>query len=164
MAEDEEEIKENNFTKMYGEKGLGWRVSLSIIAGVGWLVFIILWLFFYASNYTGYQNVAIFLISILAIIAILGAPWIIWGMRQQTKEEKKMWKTRGFRWRVWLSGILALALMIFLIYWFWYQASTYDLYQNIAIFIVSILIAGGAMGASWAPWGIKHGHKFEKEK
>ena len=155
---------EENKKDIMQTKGLGWRVSLSIITGVAWLVFLILWLFFYASNYSGYQNFAIIILSILAVAVVLSGPWIIWGMKHQTKEEKEMWKTQGFRWRVWLSGILAIVLVFFLIYWFWYQAATYDLYQNIAIFIVSILIIGGVMGASWAPWGIKHGQKFEHKK
>jgi hypothetical protein len=37
-------------------------------------------------------------------------------------------------------------------------------YQNIAIFIVSLLIAGGSLAASWAPWGMKYGNQFEEEK
>ena len=47
--------------------------------------------------------------------------------------------------------------------WLFFYATEYNVYQNIAIFIVSILAFGGIMGAAWAPWGIKHGHKFEKK-
>ena len=91
MEEKDEEIIET--------KGMGWRVSLSILVGVGWLVFLILWLFFYAIKYSGYQNVAIFLLSILAICVILGIPWAAWGRRHFREEERQMWKTKGFRWR-----------------------------------------------------------------
>ena len=156
MVEHEKEIMKT--------KGFGWRVSLSIIIGIGWLVFLVLWLFFYATNYTFYQNIAIVLLSLLVVGFILGVPWMFWGMKFRTEQEKEMWKTQGFRWRAWLSGILALALVIFLIYWSWYHASVYNIYQNIAIFIVSILIIMGALGASWAPWGIKYGHRFEKKR
>ena len=31
------------------------------------------------------------------------------------------------------------------------------------IFIVSILIIGGVLGAAWAPWGMRHSHKFDKQ-
>ena len=72
-----------------------------------------------------------------------------------------MWKTKGFKSRVGLSIIIAFVLIIFLIYWFWSLAEGYSLYQNIAIFIVSILIVGGVLGASWAPWGIKYSEKFD---
>lgn len=36
---------------MMETKGMGWRVSLSILVGVGWLVFVLLWFFFYADTY-----------------------------------------------------------------------------------------------------------------
>jgi hypothetical protein len=146
------------------KEGLGWRVSLSIIVGVSWLVFVILWLFFYAGEYSWEKNFAIVLLSILVIIGILGIPWTIWGMKHRKKHEIEMCQTKGFKWRIILSCTLAFILIIFLIYWFWFLAEPYSVYQNIAIFIVAILIIGGVVGASWAPWGIKHGHKFEEEK
>jgi hypothetical protein len=145
-------------------QGMGWEVSLSIIGGVGWLVFLILWLFFYASNYPWEKNVAIFLLSLLVMGCILGLPWMIWGIRHRTEREKEIWHTKGFRWRVWLSMILFFFILIFLIYWFWYLAEPYTLYQNLAIIIVSILIVGGIIGASWIPWGMKYGETFDKKK
>ena len=36
---------------IHEKKGLAWRVSLSILVGVGWLVFLVVWLFFYAKKY-----------------------------------------------------------------------------------------------------------------
>jgi hypothetical protein len=138
-------------------KGLGWKVSLSILGGVGWLVFLVAWLFFYAKKYVWEQNVAIFLMSILVLIGLLGVPWAYWALKKQTSVEKEMWKIKGFRWRVWVSIIVGLSVIIFLIYWFWVLAEPYDIYQNLAIFIISLLIAGGILGAMWAPWGIAHG-------
>jgi hypothetical protein len=58
--------------------GFAWRVSLSIIVGIGWFVFLILWFAFYASDYTVYQNIASILVSILIMGAILGASWASW--------------------------------------------------------------------------------------
>ena len=138
-------------------KGLAWKVSLSILVGVGWLVFLVVWLFFYAKKYAWEQNVAIFLMSLLILIGFLGVPWAYWALKKQTSGEKEMWKIKGFRWRVMVSIIVALGVIIFLIYWFWALAEPYDVYQNLAIFIVSFLIAGGILGAMWAPWGMTHG-------
>ena len=59
--------------EMIKTKGFGWRISLSIIVGVGWLIFLILWLFFYASGFNIYQNIAIFIVSILIVGGVLGA-------------------------------------------------------------------------------------------
>lgn len=74
-----------------------------------------------------------------------------------------MWKVKGFKSRVAISGILVFAAFVFLIYWFWYLAQPYNVYQNIVIFIIPFLIAGGILGAMWAPWGMKHGRRFEKK-
>jgi len=143
------------------QPGFGWRVSLSILVGVGWLIFLVLWLFFYAELFSWEKNIAIFLLSILLVGAILGIPWTIWGVRFRTRQENEMWHTKGFRTRVYASVVVALVLVIFLICWFWFFAEPFSVYQNLAIFIVSILAVGGIMGASWAPWSMKHGPEFD---
>jgi len=38
----------------YNWKG---RIAISIIAGVGWFIFLIVWLFYYANDYSIYQNI-----------------------------------------------------------------------------------------------------------
>lgn len=60
--------------------GFGWRVSVSILVGFGWLIFLILWLLFYAQSFNPYQNLAVVLVSILVAIAILSAMWASWGV------------------------------------------------------------------------------------
>jgi hypothetical protein len=143
----------------------GWKVSLSIGMGIGWIVFVIIWLAFFAGNetynFSGYQNFAVILISILVVILVLGGSWASWGLKQIPKEGKEMMKMAGFASRVVVSIIIPLALMIFLIIWFFFYATNFDLYQNIAVFIVSILIMAGIMGAIWAPWGMKHEKDFK---
>ena len=61
--------------------GLGCRVALSVVVGCLWLAFLVLWLFFLADKYSIYQNIAIFLVSVLAVGGILGAAWASWGMK-----------------------------------------------------------------------------------
>lgn len=141
----------------------GWRVSLSIIAGVAWLIFVIVWLAFYAGNYDVYRNIAIVLISILVMIVVLGVPWAVWAIRYIPEEGREMMKAAGFTSRVAVSIVIPFALLIFLIVWFYCYASDFNVYQNIAIFLVSVLAVGGAMGAIWASWGMKYGKKFEEK-
>jgi len=77
-------------------------------------------------------------------------------------KDEEIMKTKGFGWRISLSIISGVGWLIFLIIWLFFYATDFNVYQNIAIIIVSILAIGGIMGATWAPWGIKHGDKFEK--
>ena len=73
--------KEEMDEEMMMEPGFRWRVALSILVGIGWLIFLIIWLAFYAADFNVYQNIAIFLVSILAIAAILGPAWAHWRMK-----------------------------------------------------------------------------------
>ncbi|MDD3492376.1 MAG: hypothetical protein PHU95_03430 [Candidatus Thermoplasmatota archaeon] len=145
------------------EPGVGWRVSLSILGGVGWLAFLIVWLFFFAADYTGYQNVAILLLSLLVAGAVAGMPWAVWGWRHRTPREMAMNKTPGFRWRVAASALMACLLLAFLIVWLFFFAGDYSIYRNLAVLLVAVLLFGGIQGAMWAPWGMRHGDDFGEE-
>jgi hypothetical protein len=142
-------------------KPSGWRISLSIGMGIGWLIFLIIWLAFFAGDYSFYRNIAIIMISILIVFLILGGSWAAWGIKFIPKEGKEILQTQGFKIRVIVSIIIPFAMIIFWIYWFYFLAENFDLYQNFAIFLVSILAVGGILGGMWAPWGMKHGEKFE---
>jgi len=143
-------------------KPSGWRVSLSIVMGVGWLIFLIIWLAFYAGNYSFNKNIAIILISILVLIVVLGGSWAAWGLKQIPEEGKEMMRKTGFKTRVIISIFIPFVLMIFLIIWFYFYADNFNIYQNFAVFLVSILVVGGVLGAMWAPWGMKHGKEFDE--
>jgi len=140
----------------------GWRVSLSIVMGVGWLIFLIIWLAFYAGNYSFYRNLSFILISILVLVVVIGGSWAVWGFRHIPVKGKEMMRKTGFRSRMVVSIVVPFALMIFLILWFYFYAEEYNVYQNIAVFLVSILVVGGALGVVWSSWGMKHGKDFEK--
>ena len=88
-GEDKEKMEEEFCEKMIETPEMRWRVSLSIIVGVGWIVFLILWLAFYASDFSVYENIAIFLASLLIVGAILGASWASWGMKYSREFKKK---------------------------------------------------------------------------
>lgn len=140
----------------------GWKPSISIIGGVGWLIFVIIWLAFYATDYSWEKNLAVLLLSILIVFLGIGGMWAIWSLRMIPKRGWEMFKISGFRWRVLTSIILPFAVLIFLIIWFWYYAEPYSVWQNIAVLLVTLLAIGGILGAIWARWGIKHGHEMKK--
>jgi uncharacterized membrane protein len=144
------------------KKNLGLKPSISIIAGVGWLIFIILWLAFYASDYSWEKNLAILLLSVLIVFLLLGGMWALWSLRMIPKSEWEMFKIKGFKWRITISIVLPFLAIIFLISWFWYYAEPYTVWQNVAVLLVVLLAIGGILGAIWAQWGMKHGRKMEK--
>jgi hypothetical protein len=135
----------------------GWAISLTILIGVGWVVFLLLWLFFYGYPRAEWErNISVILLSVLILCGVLGTPWGVWAIKNQSARDKELWATKGFKSRLAISIIFGLAALLFLIYWFWYQAIPYSVFQNLVIFIVTFLIVGGILGAFWAPWGMKH--------
>jgi hypothetical protein len=143
--------------------GFGWRVSLSIIVGIGWLVFLVLWLGFIASYYNVYQNIATFLVSILVMGGILGTAWVSLGKKFGNVFEKEKMKHEGYRWRKAFSSVLGTGLLIFVIFWFFFYAGDYSIYQNLAILLVAALVVGGVMGIVWATWTTKYRSEIETE-
>ena len=63
--------------------GMGWRVGVSIVTFFGSMIAVILWLFFYATSFSVYQNIALVVVILLAFIAVMGATWASWGMKQR---------------------------------------------------------------------------------
>jgi hypothetical protein len=61
--------------------GLASRIAASIVVSVAWLVFLIIFFAFYADRFSVYQNLAVFLASILVVGAILGPMWVYWGIK-----------------------------------------------------------------------------------
>jgi len=60
--------------------GLGTRAAVTIIVGVGWLVFLIIFLAFYAGNYSVWQNLAVFLASMLIAGGTIAIMWVAWAL------------------------------------------------------------------------------------
>ncbi|MGZ4863943.1 MAG: hypothetical protein ACXV5H_02920 [Halobacteriota archaeon] len=60
--------------------------SLLLFAGIAiafvWLLFMGLWLFFFASNFSIWENVEIFTISVAAVAILETAVWLPWGLKQ----------------------------------------------------------------------------------
>jgi hypothetical protein len=56
----------------------GSRIAGTVAVGVGWLAFILLWLAFYAGNFDFWQNLAMFVVSVIVAIGIVAVMWIRW--------------------------------------------------------------------------------------
>jgi hypothetical protein len=58
-----------------------WRIYITIIVGLGWLVALALWLFYYAASLSILQNIGVFILS-LAVAGIIIVPiWVPWGLK-----------------------------------------------------------------------------------
>lgn len=85
----EERKKEPEYKRPEDTPGFGLRVAISIISVFAIIAFFILWLFFFADKFSLYQNVAVFLVAVLAFIAIMGAGWASWGIKYGRKFDKQ---------------------------------------------------------------------------
>lgn len=136
-------------------RGFGWRVSASIAVFFAWLIFLIIWLFFYASDYSVFQNLAVVLVSILAGIGILAATWASWGLRFAKHFEHEVHEVHKPKWPTVLSAITGVGWLIFIVIWLFFYADDFSGYQNLAIVIVSIMVLAGISTAAWASWGTR---------
>ncbi|MGZ7107475.1 MAG: hypothetical protein ACXVHW_00760 [Methanobacterium sp.] len=57
------------------------RIYATIIIGMLWLLFLGLWLFYYATFYSILQNIAVFLISFVIVGAIIIPIWLPWSLK-----------------------------------------------------------------------------------
>lgn len=76
-------------TERVRPEGMGWRVSVSIVTFFGLVIAVILWLSFYVQKFNVYQNISVIVVILLAFIAIMGATWASWGMRQAFRAEQQ---------------------------------------------------------------------------
>jgi len=134
------------------------KVAVSIVVGVGWLIFLILFVAFYAEGFSIYENLAIILASILVTGAIRGPMWAYWGIK--TGRARK--KPPGLAPRVAVSTVVGCGWLIFFILFLVFYAEDFSIYRNLAIILVSLLVVGAIEGAMWAPWAMKTGRARKK--
>lgn len=65
--------------------GLALRVVISIIVFFGLLIVAIVYVAFFASSFSLFQQIAVIVVALLLATAILGAMWASWGMNLEKK-------------------------------------------------------------------------------
>ncbi|MDI6642885.1 MAG: hypothetical protein QMD95_02405 [Candidatus Hodarchaeaceae archaeon] len=70
------------------------RTAASIVVGIGWLIFLVLFLWFYAEGLGIYKSLAIFVLSILVVGVILALMWVSWGIKTARVWKKKVRRKR----------------------------------------------------------------------
>lgn len=134
--------------------GLEWRVPATILTLAAWLAFVILWLSFFASDLDIYQNLAMALISLVVLFGALGAVWAGFGMRMRMMygPGREWSRPAGERRERWARRIIWLGWAVFLVLWLLYYADGFTGFQNLAVLIASLLVAGALSAAVRAAW------------
>ena len=57
------------------------RISATVVAIVGWLAFIVLYLAFFVGNFDFWQKLAVFIASGAIILGIIAIVWIKWALK-----------------------------------------------------------------------------------
>ena len=202
----DEDFEERRWKSRGTSSGWKWRTVLSIISAFAWLIFLVVWLFFYASDFDVYQNIAIFFLSIFAVFLVNGVTWKSFDRSQKLRSSASiifgliwfafllywlffyaseyslveniavfilsllvlgalnsiLWipGRSGVSWRAALSAVSAIGWIGFLIIWFWMFRTDYTIYQNIAVFIISVLVLAAVNVAVWVPYGLRKARKY----
>ncbi|MHA2027191.1 MAG: hypothetical protein ACW98U_14915, partial [Candidatus Thorarchaeota archaeon] len=101
-----------------------------------WIGFVIIWLFFFASGYGIFENIAVVFVALLVVMALNAILWI---------------PSYEGGWRAKTSVISGVAWIIFLIVWIVFYASGFGFYENIGIAIASLLLVGAINVGMWVP-------------
>ncbi len=142
----------------WARPGFRLRVAASMLIGLGWFVFAIVWLFFYASGFTILQNVVLIFASIVVAFVLNGIVWMGVSRPIAGTTSAEQGPPPGWRLPVTIaSGLLWLA---FLGIWLLFFASNYTIYQNFGVFLVSLAVIGAIMALVWVPFGMR----AEREK
>ncbi len=133
------------------ERGLMWRAVLSIVTVFGWLVFLVLWLFFLTPELGFAQNIAVFILSLLVLVAVLLVTWVTWALKFPRPLPPQ---GPGFmpyapysRLRSGIVGLSIIAWLTFLVIWLFFYAGDFSFTENLGIFLASVLVIAAV---NWA--------------
>ncbi|MHA1927673.1 MAG: hypothetical protein ACTSV2_03725 [Candidatus Thorarchaeota archaeon] len=119
------------FISVTGAGDMGRESSLFTGVFIGWFAFLILWLWFYAGSYILNQNIAIVLLSFVVVLVIVGG--VLRSAFSRSEEGPDSWRPL----------VVFICWLLFLSLWFWMFAVEFNDYQNVGIFILSLLATVG---------------------
>ncbi len=56
-------------------------IVVSILAGIGWAIFILLYTIFWSGEFTLFQSIVIGLVSLVVVGGLIGLMWVVWGFK-----------------------------------------------------------------------------------
>jgi len=141
--------------------------AISAVLGVGWLVFVIVYIVFYADNtgFTFFQNIAVLLTSLLVLLALISVIWITYGMRMArdtTDEMSAAMIPSG--WRVSISAVIAFGWVIFALLFIAFYSGDFSFLENLAILIISLIVIAFLLVAIWMGYWMKQSRIYGRMK
>ncbi len=73
---------------------MAWRGIASMVIFLGWVVFIVLFALWWAPSLDLFQNIVIFIASIVGAVLIVGMIWMSFGMRYGWEAPREKWMER----------------------------------------------------------------------
>jgi hypothetical protein len=116
-------------------KGMSWRVTVSAVSALGWFGFVISWLFFLAGDYSILQNIAVMMLSVVALAMVNVSVWISFAQSMGELTDLNCEKERHGM----AKGALALVWLVAIGIWMFQYAGDYSIYQNLAVLLLSIV-------------------------
>jgi hypothetical protein len=62
-------------------RGFRARVYASILLGIGWIIFVLLYAGFWSGAFNLFQNIVIFFVSLVVMVGILTVMWASYGLQ-----------------------------------------------------------------------------------
>ncbi len=56
-------------------------ITITIIIGIGWVIFILVHTAFWSGDFSLFQNIVIALVSFLLAGGLVAIMWVVWGVR-----------------------------------------------------------------------------------
>jgi hypothetical protein len=70
---------EKSWSRTRQKSGLFFPLVASMVGVLVWLVFILLFALFWSKNYSLFQDIVVFIVSLCITALLLGLMWTIWG-------------------------------------------------------------------------------------
>ena len=57
-------------------------IVVTIVAGICWAIFMLLYVLFWSSDFDLFQNIVIILLSLVVVGGFIGLMWVVWVFRR----------------------------------------------------------------------------------
>jgi len=136
---DMDETFKEDIVRELGPRAIGWRIGVSILSVTAWLALGIVWLFFYADGISFWQNVALFIVSLVALAGVNAAMWVSAGVKAKSRMRGEPTSRRSMA-----SAATGVAWLLGIALYLYYYAGSLTLYQNLGVILLSFVLLAGA--------------------